>query len=176
MKRIFLILSSIIGIVHVALSADLSTEQIVQLAKASTISAISDLANSNGYKLAYKQNGANGFEGYDVTDIAWAYNATFNSSMNGWSYFGNFSAIRLLYNNRTKLPERIVYVVSDGTYFNRIKDQISSYGYVFYREDTNTFNDAVAYCYYNKNLGIYAIFTEYYGNGGYQIHFLTDNL
>jgi len=152
-------------------AGNLSTAQIAQLAKSKTIAAISSIASSNGYKLAYKKNGANGYEEYNVTDIAWAYNATYVPSLNGWDYLGNFSAIKLLYNNTTKRPETIVYIVSDGSYFHRIKSQITSYGYTFYNEDTNTFNNAIAYCYYNKTLKVYAIFTEYYGNGGYQIHF-----
>lgn len=103
--------------------------------------------------------------------MAWAYNATYVPSMNGWDYTGNFSVIKLLYNNNTRQPETIVFVVSDGEYFHRIKNQITSYGYSFYQEDTNTFNNAVAYCYYNESLKMYAIFAEYYGNGGFQIHF-----
>lgn len=171
MKRVGLLLSFIVSAILSASSANLSTDKIAQLAKAKTISAISNLAPSNGYKLAYKKNGAKGYEGYDVTDIAWAYNATYIPSMNGWDYSGNFSAIKLLYNNRTKQPESIVYVVSDGAYFHSIKNQITAYGYTFYQENTSTFNNAVAYCYYNDSLKMYAIFAEYYGNGGYQIHF-----
>lgn len=155
-----------------ALSSNLSTAQIAQLAKSKTISAISSLATSNGYKLSYKKNGANGYEGYNVTDIAWAYNATYVPAMNGWDYTDNFSAIKLLYNNSTRQPETIVFVLSDGTYFNRIINEISSYGYKFYKEDTSTFNNAVAYCYFNETLHICAIFKEYCGNGGYEIHFL----
>lgn len=41
-------------------------------------------------------------------------------------------------------------------------------------EDTNLINNAIAYCYYNERLHIYATFAEYYGNGGYQIHFYRD--
>lgn len=171
MKRICFLLIMTLCVINNALGADLTTAQIAQLAKAKTISAISNLAVSNGYKLAYKKNGANGYESYNVTDIAWSYNARYIPSMNGWDYSGNFSAIKLLFNNNINQPESIVYVLSAGAYFHRIKDQITSYGYSFYKEDTSTFNNAVAYCYYNANLKIYAIFAEYYGNGGFQIHF-----
>lgn len=64
--------------------------------------------------------------------MAWGYNATYIPSYNGWGYSGNFSAIKLLYNNTTKQPEAIVYVVPDGSYFHRIKSQITAYGYTFY--------------------------------------------
>ena len=171
MKRVCLFLSCIFCSFFCALTANLSTAQLAQLVKAKTISAISKIATSNGYKLAYKKSGAKGYEGYNVTDIAWAYNATYVPSMNGWNFSGNFSAIKLLYNNSLKQPETIVFVVSDGAYFHRIKNQITSYGYIYYQEDTNTFSNAVAYCYYNESLKMFAIFAEYYGNGGYQIHF-----
>ena len=171
MKNFCLLLSLITCSIFSAFSSNLTTAQIAQLAKSKSISAISSIANSNGYKLAYKKNGARGWEGYDVTDMAWGYNATYVPSINNWSYSGNFSAIKLLYNNTSGVPESIVYVLSDGKYFHQIKTQISSYGYKFYMEDTNTFPDAIAYCYFNENLGMYAIFQEAYGNGGYQIHF-----
>jgi len=171
MKRICILLTSAIASIFYTEAGNLTTTQIVNLANSNSISSISSLATSNGYKLAYKRNGANGYEGYNVTDIAWAYNATYIPSVNGWDYSGSFSAIKLLYNNTTKKPETIVYVVSDGSYFHRIKNQITSFGYTFYKEDTNTFNNAIAYCYYNEKQKMYAIFAEYYGNGGYQIHF-----
>lgn len=171
MKKIIIFLTTILCFILSASAGNLTCSQIAQLAKAKTISAISKIASTNGYKLAYKKNGARGYEGYNVTDMAWAYNATYVPSMNGWDYAGNFSVIKLLYNNNTRQPETIVFVVSDGEYFHRIKNQITSYGYSFYQEDTNTFNNAVAYCYYNESLKMYAIFAEYYGNGGFQIHF-----
>lgn len=173
MKRGSLFFLLLLCVVFNAISENLSTAQITQLAKAKTISTVSNIATSNGYKLAYKKSGAKGYEGYNVTDIAWAYNATYVPSINGWDYFGSFSVIKLLYNNSSKQPETIVFVVSDGTYFHRIKNQISSYGYILFKEDTNMFNNAIAYCYYNESLKKYAIFAEYYGNSAYQIHFFS---
>lgn len=158
-------------VVGEVLAGNLNTAQVVKLANAKSISTVSSIANSNGYKLAYKHNGARGWEGYDMTDMAWSYNASYVASSNGWSYSGSFSAIKLLYNNSQNSSESIVYVVSDGKYFNQIKTQISSYGYTFYKEDTNIFPNSIAYCFFNDSLGIYAIFQESFGNGGYQIHF-----
>lgn len=171
MKSVCFCLSFILSAAFYALSSDLTTAQIATLAKAKSISAISDLATSNGYHLAYKKNGATGYEQYNVTDIAWAYNATYISSIDSWAYSGTYTAIKLLYNNTTKQPESIVFVVSDSAYFYRIKNQITIHGYSFYQEDPNIFNNAIAYCYYNNSLKIHAVFAEYY-DGGYQIHFL----
>ena len=102
MKRICILLTVAIASIFYTEAGNLTTTQIVNLANSNSISSISSLATSNGYKLAYKRNGANGYEGYNVTDIAWAYNATYIPSVNGWDYSGSFSAIKLLYNNTTK--------------------------------------------------------------------------
>lgn len=166
---VLLILSSINLI-----AGNLTTSQLVTLAKSKTISEISSIASNNGYKLQYKKSGAKGWENYDVTDMAWAYNASYIPSINNWEYTGSFSAIKLLYNNKTRTPESVVYVLSSGTDFHTIRNQISSYGFQFYQEDVNTFKDAIAYCYYNENLRMYAIFAEYFNNSGYQIHFYRD--
>lgn len=171
MKRICSLLFLCFCTIIYGHSSDLTTAQLAQLAKAKSISEVSSLAISNGYKLAYKKDGANGWEGYDVTDMAWGYNATYIPATNNWSYSGNFSAIKILYDNAKGVIANIAYVLSDSKYFLQIKTQITSFGYKLYREDTNTFPNSIAYCFYNENLGLYAIFQELYGNGGFQIHF-----
>lgn len=173
MRKIgFILLLLTLSSIHL-IAGNLTTSQLVKLVQCKTISEISSIATSNGYKLSYKRDGAKGYEGYNVTDIAWAYNAKYVPATNQWTFTGNYTAIKLLYNNSTKSPETIVYVVSDGTTFNTIRNQISNFGYQFYQEDINLFRDAVAYCYYNPNVGIFATFAEYY-NGTYQIHFYRD--
>ena len=87
---------------------------------------------------------------------------------------GNFTAIKLLYNNTSKMPESIVYVLSSGTEFHKIKNQISTFGFEFYNEDVNTFPNAVAYCYYNSQLRMYAIFAEYFNNGDIKFISITN--
>lgn len=171
MKRLFIFISILIYAIGSVYSENLTTAQIVQLAKSKSISEISSIAANNGYKLAYKKEGAKGYESYNVTDIAWAFNATYIPSLNSWKFSENFSAIKLLYNNVTNQPETIVYAVSNGSYFHQIRNQITSYGYAFYKEDTTTNSDAIGYCYYNDNLKMYAIFLEYCGRSNYQIHF-----
>ena len=174
MKKVFILIVIVLTSFSILAAGNLTTSQLVTLAKSKTISEISSIASNNGYKLQYKKSGAKGWENYDVTDMAWAYNATYLPSINNWEYTGSFSAIKLLYNNKDRTAERIVYVLSSGTDFHTIKNQISSYGFQFYQEDVNTFKDAIAYCYYNENLRMYAIFAEYFNNGGYQIHFYRD--
>lgn len=169
MKKIAFILILICTILSVY-SANLTTAQIVQLANSKSISAISSIAGKNGYKLAYKKEGAKGYEGYNVMDMAWAFNTTYNPTLNRWEPFGDFSAIKLLYNNDTNQPEVIVYVVSDGANFHQIKNQITSYGYTLFEEDTTSHSDAIGYCYYNDILKLFAIFYEY-DDGGYEIQF-----
>lgn len=173
MKKLSIIFILIVISVGNLIAHNLTTEQLVKLVQCNTISGVSSIATSNGYKLAYKKEGAKGYENDDVTDIAWAYNATYVSATNQWSFVGSFTAIKLLYNNATKKPETIAYVVSNGTMFNSIRNQITNYGYEFFQENVNMFTDAVAYCYYNPDQGIYATFAEYY-NGTYQIHFFRD--
>ena len=41
----------------------------------------------------------------------WAYNAKYVPAINSWEFTGNFTAIKLLYNNTSKMPESIVYVL-----------------------------------------------------------------
>lgn len=174
MKKIIFLFVLVVVFFTISSAGNLTTNQLVKLVRATSISTISSIANENGYKLAYKHPGARGWENYDVTDMAWAYNAKYVPVINNWEYSGNFTAIKLLYNNTSKMPESIVYVLSSGTEFHKIKTQISTFGFEFYNEDINTFPNAVAYCYYNNQLRMYAIFVEYFNNGGYQIHFYRE--
>lgn len=174
MKKIIFLFVLVVVFFTTSSAGNLTTNQLVKLVRATSISTISSIANENGYKLAYKHSGARGWENYDVTDMAWAYNAKYVPVINNWDYSGNFTAIKLLYNNTSKMPESIVYVLSSGTEFHKIKTQISTFGFEFYNEDINTFPNAVAYCYYNNQLRMYAIFVEYFNNGGYQIHFYRE--